>query len=57
MTLQAAFNLASPKQLGEMLFDKLGIAGGKKTATGQYATGEAILEQLDHPLATYFRTS
>lgn len=47
-----AFNVASPKQLGEILFDKLGIAGGKKTATGQYATGEAILEQLDHPIAT-----
>ena len=45
------FNLASPKQLGEILFDKLGIAGGKKTATGQYATGEAILEQLEHPIA------
>jgi hypothetical protein len=36
--------------LGEILFDKLGIEGGKKTATGQYATGEAILEQLDHPI-------
>ena len=46
------FNLASPKQLGEILFDKLALEGGKKTATGQYATGENILEQLDHPLAT-----
>ena len=46
-----AFNIASPKQLGEMLFDKLGIAGGKKTASGQYATGEAVLEKIDHPLA------
>lgn len=46
-----AFNLASPKQLGEILFDKLALEGGKKTATGQYATGENILEQLDHPLA------
>jgi DNA polymerase-1 len=45
------FNLASPKQLGEVLFDKLGLEGGKKTATGQYATGENILEQLEHPLA------
>lgn len=45
------FNLASPKQLGEILFDKLGLEGGKKTATGQYATGENILEQLEHPLA------
>ncbi len=45
------FNVASPKQLGEILFDKLGIAGGKKTASGQYATSEAILEKIDHPLA------
>jgi DNA polymerase I len=44
------FNVASPKQLGEVLFDKLGIAGGKKTASGQYATGEAILEKIDHPI-------
>lgn len=47
-----AFNLASPKQLGEVLFEKLAIAGGKKTASGQYGTGEAVLEQIDHPLAT-----
>lgn len=45
------FNVASPKQLGEILFDKLGIAGGKKTASGQYATSEAILEKIEHPLA------
>ena len=45
------FNIASPKQLGEVMFDKLGIAGGRKTASGQYATGEAILEKIDHPLA------
>jgi DNA polymerase-1 len=44
------FNVSSPKQLGEILFDKLGIAGGKKTASGQYATGEAILEKIDHPI-------
>ena len=44
------FNLASPKQLGEMLFDKLGVPGGKKTKTGQYSTGEAILSKIDHPL-------
>jgi DNA polymerase-1 len=44
------FNVSSPKQLGEILFDKLGIAGGKKTASGQYATGEAILEKIDHPM-------
>lgn len=44
------FNVSSPKQLGEILFDKLGIPGGKKTASGQYATGEAILEKIDHPM-------
>ncbi|PRD38411.1 UNVERIFIED_CONTAM: polA [Trichonephila clavipes] len=44
------FNLGSPKQLGVILFDKLGIPGGKKTATGQYSTAEEVLEQLDHPL-------
>ena len=44
------FNLSSPKQLGVILFEKLGIAGGKKTATGQYSTAEDVLEQLDHPL-------
>lgn len=45
-----SFNLASPKQLGEILFDKLGLSGGKKTKTGQYSTSEATLAQLDHPL-------
>lgn len=42
------FNLASPKQLGELLFDKLKIGSGKikKTKTGQYATGEDILSEL-----------
>ncbi len=44
------FNLGSPKQLGLILFEKLGIAGGKKTATGQYSTAEDVLEQLDHEL-------
>jgi DNA polymerase-1 len=39
------FNLASPKQLGDVLFDKLKIGGTKqkKTKTGQYATGEEVL--------------
>lgn len=46
-----SFNVASPKQLGEILFDKLGIKGGKKTATGQYATGESVLEKIEHPIA------
>jgi len=40
------FNIASPKQLGEVLFDEMGIAGGKKGKTGAYATGADILEQL-----------
>ncbi|MGV9003060.1 DNA polymerase I [Flavobacterium sp.] len=42
------FNLASPKQLGEVLFDKLKIGGAKqkKTKTGQYATGEEVLSYL-----------
>ncbi len=39
------FNIASPKQVGEILFDKLGIKGGKKTATGQYSTSESVLEK------------
>lgn len=44
------FNLGSPKQLGEMLFDKLGVPGGKKTKSGQYSTGEGVLSKIDHPL-------
>ncbi|WP_038344452.1 DNA polymerase I [Acinetobacter sp. A47] len=46
-----AFNVASPKQVGEVLFEKLGLKGGKKTATGQYSTSESILEKIEHPLA------
>jgi DNA polymerase-1 len=44
------FNLASPKQLGDILFEKLKIGGSKpkKTKTGQYATGEEILSELAH---------
>ena len=45
------FNIASPKQVGEVLFEKLGIKGGKKTATGQFSTSESILEKIEHPLA------
>jgi DNA polymerase-1 len=41
-----AFNLGSPKQLGEILFDRLGIEGGRKGKTGAYATGAEILEEL-----------
>ncbi|MBP9045700.1 MAG: DNA polymerase I [Moraxellaceae bacterium] len=44
------FNLASPKQLGHILYEKLGIPVPKKTATGQYSTAEDVLEQLEHPL-------
>ncbi len=40
------FNLGSPKQLGEVLFDEMGITGGKKGKTGAYATGADILENL-----------
>lgn len=41
------FNLASPKQLGEVLFDKLKLDDkAKKTKTGQYATGEDVLQKL-----------
>lgn len=47
-----AFNVSSPKQVGEILFDKLGLKGGKKTSTGQYSTSEAILEKIEHPIST-----
>ena len=43
------FNLASPRQLGEVLFDKLKLdPKAKKTKTGQYATGEDVLLKLAH---------
>ena len=47
-TAAEKFNLASPKQLGEVLFDKMKIGGTKqkKTKTGQYATGEEVLSYL-----------
>lgn len=41
-----AFNVGSPKQLGEILFDEMGLAGGKKGKTGAYATGADVLEGL-----------
>lgn len=40
------FSVGSPKQLGEILFDNMGIEGGKKGKTGAYATGADILEDL-----------
>ena len=40
------FNVGSPKQLGEILFDKMSLEGGKKGKTGAYATGADILEDL-----------
>ncbi|MGL4637011.1 MAG: DNA polymerase I [Beijerinckiaceae bacterium] len=40
------FNLGSPKQLGDILFGKMNLPGGKKTATGQWATGAQALEDL-----------
>jgi DNA polymerase-1 len=41
-----SFNLGSPKQLGEILYDEMGIGSAKKTKTGAYATGADILEEL-----------
>ncbi|MDP6262089.1 MAG: DNA polymerase, partial [Rhodospirillales bacterium] len=40
------FNIGSPKQLGLVLFDEMGLAGGKKGKTGAYATGADVLEIL-----------
>ncbi|NCO20796.1 MAG: DNA polymerase I, partial [Rhodobacterales bacterium] len=40
------FNVGSPKQLGEILFDEMGLPGGKKGKTGAYATGADVLEDL-----------
>ena len=40
------FNLGSPKQIGEILFGKLGLPGGKKTKTGAWSTGADTLEDL-----------
>lgn len=49
------FNVSSPKQLGEVLFDKLKIdSNHKKTKSGQYSTSEQVLVKLeeDHPIIT-----
>ncbi len=51
---EITFNLESPKQLGEVLFDKMKIPyEGKKTKTGQFSTGEEVLSELqkDFPIA------
>ena len=47
------FNINSPKQLGEVLFDKMGIKGGKKTKTG-YSTAADVLEKLapEYPIVS-----
>ncbi len=40
------FNIGSPKQLGEVLFEEMGLAGGRKGKTGAYGTGADVLEGL-----------
>ena len=41
-----SFNIGSPKQIGEILFDQMGLDAGKKTKTGQYSTDVRTLEKL-----------
>ncbi len=41
-----SFNVGSPKQLGEILFDEMGLQGGKKGKTGAFSTGVDVLEDL-----------
>ncbi|MCX7977418.1 MAG: DNA polymerase I [Bdellovibrionaceae bacterium] len=48
------FNIASPKQLGFVLFEKLGLPPKKKTKTG-YSTDDDVLESLKHPVARLVR--
>ncbi|WP_446831192.1 DNA polymerase I [Candidatus Foliamicus sp.] len=47
-----AFNLGSPKQLGDVLFNRLGLEPARRTATGQPSTSESVLQELsaEHPL-------
>ena len=59
---ETTFNIASPKQLGEILFDKLELSSrAKKTKTGQYSTAEDVLMKIQHlhpiiPLILDFRS-
>lgn len=48
----ASFNISSPKQIGEIMFERMAIPGGKKTKTG-WATGAEILGEMaaEHPIA------
>jgi DNA polymerase-1 len=48
----AEFNLDSPKQMGDILFEKMGLPNGEKTKTGQYSTNEEVLSKLEkeHPI-------
>lgn len=43
----APFTIGSPKQLGEILFDQMGLKGGKKGKSGQYSTDQSVLERLE----------
>ncbi|MBQ0032002.1 MAG: DNA polymerase I [bacterium] len=49
---EPGFNPDSPKQLGQLLFGKLGLPGGKRTASGQWATDEKTISRLagEHPI-------
>lgn len=51
MLADKEFNISSPKQLGEVLFERLGLPNGKKTKTG-YSTSQDILEKIEglHPI-------
>jgi len=46
MENEGIFNIGSPKQIGEILFDNMGLTGGKKTKTGAWKTGVDVLEAL-----------
>src|SRR4029077_20780404 len=43
---EPSFNPGSPKQLGDILFGKMGLPGGTKTKTGQWSTGARVLDEL-----------